>query len=264
MKVVLFCGGLGTRLREHSDTIPKPLVGLGNRPIIWHLMRYYAHHGHKDFVLCLGYRGDLIRDYFRNYDETLSNDFTLSNGGRDVELHSSDMHDWRITFVDTGLHSNIGQRLLRVRRYLEGEKVFLANYADGLSDIPLDRLIAEFEKRQAIASFASVRSSQSFHLVQSDPEGFVTTMGPMRNDEIFINGGFFALRNEIFDYLNEGEELVEQPFARLIAAKRLITYRHTGFWQAMDTFKDKITFDRMEARGECPWMLWRPSANKAK
>jgi glucose-1-phosphate cytidylyltransferase len=264
MKVVLFCGGLGTRLREHSDTIPKPLVNVGTRPIIWHLMRYYAHYGHKDFVLCLGYRGDLIREYFRNYDECLSNDFTLSNGGRDIQLHASDTHDWRITFIDTGLHSNIGQRLLRVRRYLDGEQMFLANYADGLSDLPLDRQIADFERRQAIASFASVRSAQSFHVVQSDDDGLVTTLGPMRNGEIFINGGFFVFRQEIFDYVREGEELVDQPFGRLIGERRLATYRHDGFWQAMDTFKDKITFDRMEARGECPWMLWRPPPSTAR
>ena len=129
MKVVLFCGGLGTRLREHSDTIPKPLVNIGVRPIIWHLMRYYAHHGHKDFVLALGYRGDLIREYFLNYNECLSNDFVLSNGGKTVQPLTSDIADWRITFVDTGLHSNIGQRLLRVRKHLEGESEFLANYA---------------------------------------------------------------------------------------------------------------------------------------
>ena len=120
MKVVLFCGGLGTRLREHSDTIPKPLVNIGYRPILWHLMRYYAHFGHKDFILCLGYRGDLIREYFLNYNECMSNDFVLSEGGRKIELLRSDIEDWRITFVDTGLHSNIGQRLLRVRQYLRG------------------------------------------------------------------------------------------------------------------------------------------------
>jgi glucose-1-phosphate cytidylyltransferase len=262
MKVVLFCGGLGTRLREHSDTIPKPLVNVGVRPIIWHLMRYYAHYGHKEFVLCLGYRGDLIRDYFRNYDECLSNDFTLSSAGQ-IELHSSDTHDWRITFVDTGLHSNIGQRLLRVRRYLDHDSTFLANYADGLSDLPLDQQIADFEKRQVIASFASVCSAQSFHLVQADAEGLVTAVGPMQNDQIYINGGFFVFRHEIFDYIQEGEELVEQPFARLIAERRLATYRHTGFWQAMDTFKDKIAFDRMEARGDCPWMRWRPPNARA-
>jgi glucose-1-phosphate cytidylyltransferase len=265
MKVVLFCGGLGTRLREHSDTIPKPLVPVGSRPIIWHLMRYYAYYGHNDFVLCLGYRGDLIRDYFRNYDECLSNDFTLSNAGRTIELHSSDAHDWRITFVDTGLHSNVGQRLLRVRRYLDNESSFLANYADGLSDLPLDQQIADFERRNVVGTFASVRSPQSFHLVQADADGLVTAVGPMRNDELYINGGFFAFRHEIFDYVREGEELVEQPFGRLIAERRLATYRHTGFWQAMDTFKDKITFDRMEARGDCPWMRWRqPNGHTGK
>ena len=119
MKVVLFCGGLGTRLREHSDTIPKPLVNVGYRPILWHLMRYYAHYGHKEFVLCLGYRGDMIRDYFLHYQECMSNDFTLSEGGKRMELHGEDIQDWKITFVDTGLHSNIGQRLLRVRKYLD-------------------------------------------------------------------------------------------------------------------------------------------------
>src|SRR5262245_37196247 len=147
MKVVLFCGGLGTCLREHSDTIPKPLVNVGARPILWHLMRYYAHYGHKDFILALGYRGDMVRDYFLNYNEALTNDFVLSKGGKQVELLSSDLDNWRITFVDTGLHSNLGQRLLRVRKYLEGENEFLANYADGLSDVPLDQLIADFKRR---------------------------------------------------------------------------------------------------------------------
>ena len=128
MKVVLFCGGLGTRLREHSDVIPKPLVNIGYRPIIWHLMRYYAHFGHKDFVLCLGYRGDMIREYFLNYNECLSNDFVLSEGGRKIELMQSDMQDWRITFVDTGLHSNLGQRLLRVKKYLKDEPMLRFQY----------------------------------------------------------------------------------------------------------------------------------------
>jgi glucose-1-phosphate cytidylyltransferase len=257
VKVVLFCGGLGTRLREHSDTIPKPLAPIGVRPIIWHLMRYYAYYGHKDFVLCLGYRGDLIRDYFLNYKEYLSNDFTLKSGGAHIELHSSDIHDWNITFVDTGMHSNIGQRLLRVRKFLAGEKMFLANYADGLSDVPLDKIIAQVEGSDAIASFASVHSAQSFHLVQAADSGLVQSMGSMHNDALFINGGYMVLRQEIFDYLHEGEELVEQPFRRLIEKKLLRTYQHSGFWQPMDTFKDKINFDRMEARADCPWMVWK-------
>ena len=256
MKVVLFCGGLGTRLREHSDTIPKPLVNVGSRPILWHLMRYYAHYGHSDFILCLGYRGDLIREYFLNYSEAVSNDFTLSEGGRKLELHSRDLDGWRITFVDTGLHSNIGQRLKRVQKYLVGEEVFLANYSDGLSDLDLGKHIEHFTARDAVASFVSVRSSQSFHAVKADADGVVSHVGAMPDQQLWINGGYFVLRSQIFDYIREGEELVEQPFARLVQEKKLLTSPWQGFWQCMDTFKDKITFDRLEARGACPWMVW--------
>jgi glucose-1-phosphate cytidylyltransferase len=257
MKVVLFCGGLGTRLREHSDTIPKPLVNIGVRPIIWHLMRYYAHHGHRDFVLALGYRGDLIREYFLSYNECLSNDFVLSHGGKTVQPLTSDIADWRITFVDTGLHSNIGQRLLRVRKHLEGEAEFLANYADGLSDLPVNQQLADFRAKGAVASFAAVPSPQSFHAVHRDEDGVVTSFGRVTDSNFWINAGFFCLRQEIFDVLEEGDELVEQPFQRLIAQRKLAVYRHSGFWQAMDTFKDKITYDRMDGREECPWMVWK-------
>jgi glucose-1-phosphate cytidylyltransferase len=258
MKVVLFCGGLGTRLREHSDTVvPKPLVNIGARPILWHLMRYYAHYGHTDFIVCLGYRGDLIREYFLNYRECMTSDFTWSQEGNRVEVHEPGIKDWKITFVDTGLHSNIGQRLLRVRKYIKDEDEFLANYADGLGDVPLNAVIDLARERGAVASFTSVRSLHSFHAAQADPDGHVTQMGPMRSDSFLINGGFFYLRKQIFDYIEEGDELVEKPFARLIEARKLVTYRHTGFWQSMDTLKDKITFDRMEARGDCPWAVWK-------
>jgi glucose-1-phosphate cytidylyltransferase len=256
MKVVLFCGGLGTRLREHSDTIPKPLVDVGYRPLLWHLMRFYAHYGHHEFILCLGYRGDLIREYFLRYNECMSNDFTLSDGGRSVKLHGRDITDWRITFVDTGMHANIGQRLLRVQHYLNGDPVFLANYSDGLSDLPLDRMLADFQLRSWIASFAAVRPLQSVHLVTTTDDGCVTAIGPIHDGSILINGGYFVMRREIFDYIREGEELVEQPFARLIEQRKLGSFRHLGYWQAMETFKDKITFDRMMARGDCPWMVW--------
>jgi glucose-1-phosphate cytidylyltransferase len=248
---------LGTRLREHSDTIPKPLVNIGYRPILWHLMRYYAHFGHKDFILALGYRGDMIRDYFLNYNEAMTNDFVLSEGGRSIKLLSRDFDDWRITFVDTGLHSNLGQRLLRVRKYLEGEEEFLANYADGLSNLPLDEHIADFRRRKVIASFAAVRTSQTYHAIRSDDTGIVTSFGQISEAEFWVNGGFFCLRREIFDYVEEGDELVEKPFRRLIEQRQLAAYRHHGFWNSMDTFKDKISFDRMEARGDCPWMVWR-------
>jgi len=257
MKVVLFCGGLGTRLREHSDTIPKPLVNIGYRPLLWHLMRYYAHFGHTDFILCLGYRGDMIRDYFLRYEETMTNDFTLHARERRVELHSRDLDEWKITFVDTGLHANIGQRLLHVRKYVENEQAFLANYSDGLADLPLDRQIRAFEQGSSVASFAAVRSSQSFHAVQADPDGVVTSMGAMPTQHLRINGGYFVMRPTIFDYIREGEELVEQPFERLIQERRLTAFCWDGFWQCMDTFKDKITFDRMEAKGNCPWMMWK-------
>lgn len=257
MKVVLFCGGLGTRLREHSDTIPKPLVSVGYRPILWHLMRYYAHYGHKDFILCLGYRGDLIRQYFLEYKECMSNDFVLSDGGRKIELLGNDLDDWRITFVDTGLHANLGQRLLRVRSFLEGETEFLANYADGLSDLPLDRHIEDFRRRQVTASFVAVRTPQSLHAVHADDEGLVTAFGEIGKSEFWINAGFFCLRSGIFHVIEEGDELVEAPFQRLIARRQLSVYRHHGFWQSMDTLKDKITLDRMEARGDCPWMVWK-------
>ena len=207
MKVVLFCGGYGMRMRSGAaDDVPKPMAMVGPRPLIWHVMRYYAHFGHTEFILCLGYRGDMVRDYFLRYNEAMTNDFMLSCGSGEVELMSRDLDNWRITFVDTGLHSNIGQRLLRVRRYLDDESTFLANYADGLSDLPLDRQIADFERRQVVGSFASVRSAQSFHLVQADAEGMVTAVGPMQNDQIYINGGFFVFRHEIFDYIEEGEE----------------------------------------------------------
>jgi len=257
MKVVLFCGGLGTRLREHSDTIPKPLVNVGYRPLLWHLMRYYAHFGHKDFILALGYRGDMIREYFINYNECMSNDFVLSQGGKKVELLSRDFDDWRITFVDTGMHSNIGQRLAGVRKHVENEEMFLANYSDGLSDLDLDSYLAGFRQRGSVASFVAVRPSQSFHAVKTDDEEMVTGLEPVSASDTWVNGGFMCLRREIFDYMKPGEELVEQPFGRLIAERKLWAPRHRGFWAAMDTFKDKITFDRMEARGECPWMVWK-------
>lgn len=265
MKVVLFCGGLGTRLREHSDTVPKPLVNIGYRPILWHLMRYYAHYGHYEFILCLGYRGDMIRDYFLKYREEMTNDFTLRASDGHVELHSRDLDEWKITFVDTGLHSNIGQRLLRVKEYLQDEEMFLANYADGLSDIPLDRQVERFSNSRMVADFASVRSAQSFHVAQSDEAGIVSKLGLLPDQDLWINGGYFVLRQEMFDYLEEGEELVEQPFQRLVDRRLLSTFKWQGFWKCMDTYKDKITFDRMEARGECPWSTWsRPGAAPRK
>lgn len=255
MKVVLFCGGLGTRLKEYSETIPKPMVDIGYRPIMWHLMKYYASFGHTDFILCLGYRGDIIRNYFLNYNECLSNDFVLSNGGRTIQLLDHDISEWTITFVDTGLNSNIGQRLLAVRRFLQDDEMFMANYTDGLTDLNLAAYIRYFQERDKIASFLCVQPSQSFDVVSVREDGLVGSIGPVQDIDLWINGGFFIFRQEIFDHINEGEELVYEPFQRLIAQRQLIGYRHYGFWACMDTFKEKKMFDDMYARGEVPWAM---------
>jgi glucose-1-phosphate cytidylyltransferase len=256
MKVVLFCGGLGTRLRESSGTVPKPLVEIGYRPIMWHLMRYYAHYGHTEFILCLGYRGDAIKNYFLHYSETLSNDFVMSRGGRDIRLYNNDIEDWTISFVDTGMNSNIGQRLKAVQQLLEGEDVFMANYSDGLTDLHLPDYLDNFNAHRRIASFVCVQPSQSFHVVSTGHDGTVTRIMPASQADLWINGGFFILRNEIFDYMRAGEELVHEPFARLIEEKQLVGYRHHGFWACMDTLKDKTLFDEMYATGDMPWAAW--------
>src|SRR4051812_30542329 len=172
MKVVLFCGGLGMRLREYSENVPKPMVPIGYRPILWHLMKYYASYGHKDFILALGYRADTIKDYFLRYDECLSNDFVLNGQGK-PELLNRDIDDWKITFVDTGTHSNIGQRLRAVRKHLEGEESFLANYSDGLTDLNLNRLVEHHHSGGQIATFLCVSPGQSFHSVTLDKDGHV-------------------------------------------------------------------------------------------
>jgi glucose-1-phosphate cytidylyltransferase len=258
MKVVLFCGGLGMRLREFSEAIPKPMVPVGYRPILWHVMRYYAHFGHKDFILCLGYRADTIKQYFLNYDETISNDFVLSEGGRKIDLLASDIQDWKITFVDTGLHANVGMRLKAVQSYLRGEEMFLANYSDGLSDLPLPDMIEYFRAREAVACFAGVRPTQSFHLVSVEDGGRVKSIRHVKDVGMRINGGFFVLRPEIFDWMKEGEELVEAPFQRLAAAGRLLTYPYDGFWACMDTFKDKQLLEDIYTRGQVSWEVWKP------
>jgi glucose-1-phosphate cytidylyltransferase len=260
MKVVLFCGGMGTRLKEYSETIPKPMVEIGYRPIMWHLMKYYASFGHTEFILCLGYRGDIIKNYFLNYNECLSNDFVLSDGGRTIQLLNQDISDWTITFAETGANANIGQRLSAVRRYLGDDEVFMANYADGLSDLNLAAHLEHFHRHGKIASFLCVQPSQTFHLVSLTAEGAVTGLHPVQDVDLWINGGFFIFRQEIFDYMRAGEELVVEPFQRLIAADQLVAYRNPGFWACMDTLREKRMFDDMYARGVTPWAVWEQPA----
>jgi glucose-1-phosphate cytidylyltransferase len=262
MKVVLFCGGLGMRLREFAENTPKPMVPIGYRPILWHVMKYYAHFGHRDFILCLGYRADAIKHYFLNYDECLSNDFTLSQGGKHLELVHSDIHDWKITFADTGVNSNIGMRLKAVQKYLAGEEMFLANYSDGLVDLRLPELIENFQRQKKTASFISVRPSLSYHFVSADANGTVQEIREISSSGMRINGGYFIFRNEIFDYLKEGEELVQQPFQRLIEQKQLISHPHDGFFASMDTFKDKQVLDDLYNSGKAPWEVWKQDGER--
>jgi len=256
MKVVLFAGGQGIRLREHSERIPKPMVPIGYRPVLWHLMKYYAHFNHKDFVICLGYRADAIKEYFLNYNEAMSNDFTLSNGGRGIDLLTSDIHDWRITFADTGLHANIGRRLRAVRKYVQGDDIFLANYGDVLTNAPLNDFIDEFKRSNKIAAFISVRPSYSFHVVNIRDDNLVTSIEPVAGADIWLNAGFFMFRQEIFDYLHEGEELVEEPFNRLLKEEQLMAFKYSGFWAPMDTLKDHQTLQELHDGGRAPWALW--------
>jgi glucose-1-phosphate cytidylyltransferase len=265
MKVVLFCGGLGMRIRDAED-IPKPMVLIGQRPILWHVMKYYAHYGHKDFVLCLGYKAEAIKNYFLNYNECASNDFVLSGGGKNLELISSDIHDWRITFADTGISSNIGMRLKAAEKYLDGEEEFLANYSDGLSDLPLPQQIDHFHQQDKIASFLCVRPNLSYHLV-SIAQGngsLVSDIHAIDNGSVRINGGFFIFKKQIFDYMRDKEELVIEPFHRLVKEKQLIGYSYDGFWASMDTFKDRQHLEGLASGGAAPWEIWKNQAREQR
>jgi glucose-1-phosphate cytidylyltransferase len=261
MKVVLFCGGAGMRLRGYADDVPKPMVQIGTRPILWHLMKYYAHFGHKDFILCLGYKGNVIKDYFLNYDESVSNDFVWANGGKSVQYLNRDIDDWTITFVETGPTANIGQRLKAVEHHVGGEEMFLANYGDGLSDVPLPTMLEKFRKSGAVASLLLVQPTSSFDIVYAESEGVVKEIRPMTRTDIWINGGFFAMRNEIFSHIQPGEELVREPFQRLIDRRALLAQRYNGFWQCMDTFKDKQHLEELN-QGAAPWKVWNQLANQ--
>jgi glucose-1-phosphate cytidylyltransferase len=260
MKVVLFCGGLGMRMRDGvtNSTSPKPMAMIGERPMLWHVMRYYAHFGHTDFVLCLGYGGSSVKDFFLNYDETRSNDFVLEGNDRKVSLFKADISDWRITFVDTGLHSPIGERLRRARRFVEDEPMFLANYADVFTNAPLPDMITELEASDAVASLLAVPMQSSHHVVEVGEDGLITRVTPVRDLLQWENGGYFVLRPEIFMHLREGEDLVEDALLRLVAQRRVLAYTYKGYWSPADTVKERALLEEMYQRGNCPWMIWDP------
>lgn len=256
MKVVLFCGGLGMRMREGAASAPKPMNMIGDRPLLWHVMRYYAHFGHTEFILCLGYGAAAVKDYFLRYEETQSNDFTMVGGGRDIKLHSTDITDWNVSFIDTGLNATIGERLMQVRPYVEHEQMFLANYADTLTDAPMDTLITQFAHTDATVSMLAVPPVSTHHVVEIDESGQVAGLREVRDLMQWENGGYFVMRPGIFDVLRKGEDMVPQALNRLLDAGKLRAHRYTGFWRAADTFKDRAELEEMFHRGQCPWMVW--------
>jgi glucose-1-phosphate cytidylyltransferase len=257
VKVVLFCGGLGMRMGGASSSMPKPMITIGDRPIVWHIMKYYATFGFTEFILCLGYKAEAIKEYFLNYREELSNDFVLKDGGRRVELISRDIHDWSITFVNTGLQAPIGQRLKKVEEYLGDDEFFLANYSDVLTDAPLPDMIDTLKRSDKTAIFLASHPTYTFHLISVDADNNVQTMEDVTKSGMWINAGYFVFRREIFDLIRDGEDLVEEPFHRLIADNKLIAYPYDGFWAPMDTIKDRTLLEGMLESGNAPW---RPDA----
>jgi glucose-1-phosphate cytidylyltransferase len=257
MKVVLFCGGLGTRIRDYSENIPKPMVPIGHHPILWHVMQYYSQYEYNEFILCLGYKANLVKSYFLNYKIAESSDCVISDFGSKVEIIGERPPDWQVTLVDTGVWRNIGERLFAVKRFVENEEFFLANYSDGLTDAPLRDMIARFKASGKIGCFLAVHPPVSFHLAEFDQHGTVQRIRSSNQSNVWINGGYFIFRKEIFEYIRDGEELVLEPFNRLIKTGNLMAYKYEGFWRPMDTLRDRQVLEEMVERGETPW---RPQA----
>ena len=254
MKVVLFCGGLGTRIREYSENIPKPMIPVGSQPILWHIMQYYSQYDHRDFVLCLGHKAKVIKDYFLNYRPSMDSDCVVSEFGSRIEILGDRPPDWRVTLIDTGVWRNIGERLSAVRELVKDEEVFLANYSDGLTDMRLPDMIEFFKSSGKIGCFIAVRAPFNFHLAEFGETGVVRRLRSNMESDAWINGGYFIFRKEIFDYIRDGEELVLEPFNRLIEAQELVAYKYEGFWRAMDTLKDNQVLEEMVEEGKMPWL----------
>lgn len=258
MKVVLLCGGFGTRIRDVSDNLPKPMIQIGGLPILWHIMKYYAAWGHKDFILCLGYNGTVIRDFFLNY-KAHTTDCTIDlSGKRPITYHNSTNEDWNVTLAETGLNAMTGARVKRVEKYLDGED-FMLTYGDGLGTINIDELVAFHKRHGKILTITGVRPPGRFGELRSDRSGKVTQFDekPQASGGR-ISGGFFVCRHDIFDYLNDREDLTfeQEPMRRLVKEGEMMVYNHDDFWQPMDTFREFTILNRLYDQHKAPWVIW--------
>jgi glucose-1-phosphate cytidylyltransferase len=234
------------------------MIPVGAQPILWHIMDYYSRFGHRDFVLCLGYKANTIKEFFLNHRPETYTDLIVSEGGAKVETLGERPADWRITLVDTGVWRKIGERLWMVREHVKDEEMFLANYSDGLTDVDLDEVVEKFKASGKVACFLAVHPKLTFHLAEIDEGGRVRDLVPSDNANMWVNGGYFIFRQEIYDYMREGEELVVEPFQRLIADDQLMAYKYEGFWRAMDTLRDRQALEDMIEKGNMPWRACGP------
>ena len=260
MKTMILCGGQGTRIRDVADRIPKPMIPVGKFPILWHIMKYYAHAGHHDFVLCLGHQGQAIKDFFLNY-EAYTNDFTVTLGqDAGVEFHNRHPEDgWKITLAETGLDSMTGARIRKAKKYVEQDDHFFLTYGDGLSNVDIQALFDFHRSHGKILTVTAVRPMGRFGEIVSDPVGNVLAFNEKpETTPGRISAGFFVCRREIFDYLGDGDELVfeKEPMQRLAKDKQLVAYAHDGFWHPMDTHRDYTYLNSLESSGSAPWRVW--------
>lgn len=261
MKVVILCGGYGTRIRDVTDAIPKPLIPIGGLPILWHIMKYYAHWGHAEFILCLGYKGELIKEFFLEY-EPRTRDFTINLGGaRSIQYHTNHSEaDWRVTLADTGLNAMTGARVHRIQKYVGADEYFCLTYGDGVGDIDLDALIAFHRSHGKILTVTGVRPPGRFGELVADGQGQVVEFNekPQATSGI-ISGGFFVCSRRIFDYLGKEESLVfeQGPMRQLVADGEMMVFEHQGFWQPMDTNREYQLLNSLYDSGKAPWVIWK-------
>lgn len=255
IKAVILCGGMGTRLREETEYKPKPLVEVGGMPILWHVMKHYAQAGITDFVLALGYKGSMIKEYFMNF-EWMSNDFTLNLRSKEerVVCCEHDLEDWTITFADTGQSTMTGGRLFKAQKYLDGD-IFLATYGDGISNVNIKELIAFHKKHNKIATLTGIHPASPFGIIEAE-DGVVKSFKEKPRLEGMINGGFFVFDKRLFNYLDDNAVLEEEPLRKLAHEGQLAVYKHEDFWACMDTFKDVERLNAMWNEGNHPWKTW--------